>query len=230
MTAKQKKINRWNVYQRELSEYVKEQNLSKSDYKRFKALYKQLGGDVPIKRIREAIPPLIAKFGQVQKVELPSEYTSRFPFYGAKSEFSLPKYFDKILTVKFNDGGLRLDWLGTSNEFMSWFSGDVIAYFRNNYNDSPVAEFVLKSVDGNNFEYEIVVDSSAFGADSYVPPDKGIVVKDKPQRDKESRSLDIEFTKQKAELIKQMKGIYTNEEIRMEIDKLNASYYGKKNK
>lgn len=237
MPRKNKKQNRYNVFQSELSSYIKENNLSKSDYKKYRSLYKDIDKKIPVKRISQIIPTLISqKQAQIlqeqsRKKDEKPDYSTDIPFYNAKGEFALPKYSKIKLNVKFNDGGLSIDWQGTPFDFMSWFSGDVLSYFRNNYNDSPVAVFSLKNVINDTLYYEIEVDSSMVGTKSYVPPDKDIVIKDKTFRDTkqlETQEKLIEYIDKKAKLIEQLKSLgYSNDEIRAELKKLDEKFYGK---
>jgi hypothetical protein len=229
--SKSNTLNRYNIFQKELSSYIRETGGSGSDFKKYRKLYKDLDASIPIKRIGDSIPALILK-QKTSNEGVKFDYGERFPFYQAKGEFSLPKYVKTVLNVKFDDGGLKLDWTGTVFDFMGWFSGDIIAYFRNNYNDSPTAEFVLKNVNGNVLEYEIEVQGSAWGTSGYIPPDKEIVIKDKKFRDvkdAENQQRMIEFIDRKAKLIGELKSIgYSNDEIRAEIRKIDESFYGKK--
>lgn len=230
--SKRKKLNRYNLFQKQLSNYIKDNNLSKSEYKEYRKLYKEIDKSVPNKRIYDVIPVIISKYKASLKKQS-NNYETDIPFYNAKGEFSLPKYSNIVLNVKFDDGGLKLDWTGTPFDFNGWFSGDVMSYFRNNYNDSSnIATFVLKNVKGSVLEYEIEVQGgSLVGTKSYVPPDKDIVIKDKKFRDSkeiENQQNLIEFIDKKTKLIEQMKSLgYSNDEIKAEIKKLDDKYYGK---
>ena len=90
---------------------------------------------------------------------------------------------------------------------------------------------MLKNVNGDVLNYEIEVLGSAVNTSGYVPPDKGIVIKDKKFRDvqdAENQQRMIEFIDRKAKLIAELKSIgYTNEEIRAEIRKIDEGFYGK---
>jgi hypothetical protein len=231
--GRKKTINRYNIFQKELSEYVRESGGSKSDFKKYRSLYKEIAKDVSPKAFRSIIPALITTKAEPKK-EL--NYSSSIPFYNAKGEFSLPKYSGVTLKVKFNDGGVNLDWGGSPSEFLSWFSGDIISYFRNNYNDSPVAEFVLKDGNEQSAEYEIQVEGSLVGTKGYVPagsdflsksslPEKGSQV---PSEDTERLKLresilnkEMELIDKKLKLIEKLEGLgFSKEEIREQLKRI----------
>jgi len=225
---KQKKAeNRYNFFQKELSNYVKENKLPKGAYKNYKSLYKNLDKNIPIKRIGISLDALIKKFYKEDKV-VKIDYAEEFSFYNAKGEFSLIKYSNVVLDVKFSDGGLNLDWSGTSFDFMNWFSGDIFAYFRNNYNESPVAQFVFKKTEGNVLYYEIEVGGSVYGTPYYVPPDKDIVIKDKSYRENKDNAVLRGYMQDKANLIKELRlAGYSLQEIQIEVKRLDDRFYGK---
>jgi len=221
-------FNRYNVFQKELSQFLKDSGADKNDYKKYKSLYSQIDKSVPAKRIGDSIAGLIKKFSKEKEI-VKKDYAERFAFYNSRAEFSLPKYDGKVITVKFNDGGLSLDWQGNTYEFMSWFSGDIINYFRNNYNDSPVAEFVLTDVDDDLLSYEIVTDNSIVASPRYVPASSDIVIKDKEYRDVKENSALQSYMKDKAALLKELRlAGYTSKEIKAEIKQLDDRFYGKK--
>lgn len=220
-TSGSKKTNRYNAFQRELSEYLRESGSSK-DFRKYTKLYKKVGKDVPVKAFRNIIHALILKHGEKQKS---LKYTESFPFYNAKGEFNLMKYNNVLLKIKFNDGGFELDWEGSNTDFMGWFSGDVMAYFRNNYNDSGnMANFVLKGGDEKFAEYEIEVPTGLPESSRYVPvaSDLQSGKTSPPQRGMSTTEQEIMLLKAKErvldkemELIRQLKELgFTNEEIK----------------
>ncbi len=225
---KSKNLNRYNIFQKELSQYIKDNGGGKNDFKKYKSLYSQIDKSVPAKRIGDSIAGLIKKFSKDQEV-IKQDYADRFSFYNSRAEFSLPKYDGKVLSIKFNDGGLSLDWKGNSYEFMSWFSGDIINYFRNNYNDSPVAEFALVEVDKELLSYEIVTDNSVVSSTRYVPPASEILIKDKSYREVKDNAVLSSYMKDKTALLKELRlAGYTPAEIKAEIKQLDERFYGKK--
>ena len=100
--GKKKKLNRYNVFQNQLSNYIKENNLSKSDYKNYVKLYSQLDKSIPIKRMQYEISNVIDKYTASKKTSL-IDYATDIKFYNARSEFALPKYEKKIIKVTFDD-------------------------------------------------------------------------------------------------------------------------------
>lgn len=236
--------NRYNIFQNELSAYLVETGGKKGDYRKYVKLYKHVDPSVPMKRMRDYLPGLIKKFSGEPIIVSTIDYAVSVPFYNAKGEFALPKYSDVVLEVRFDDtvpsvdGGFKFEWTGTQIEFSSWFSGDVMAYFRNNYNDSPPAEFRLKDVDGKVVSYQIEVGAGIVGTPGYVPVAGGLVVRDKAARaagqnqgQATGNSDTVVFMGQQTELIKQWREVgYSNEEIRAKIKQLEENFYGKRTK
>lgn len=165
--VKTKTINRYNVFQKELAEYIKETGGKKSDFKKYKSLYKEIDKTVPAKSFQDVINALVKKKGGVEEK---LNYAQNFPFYTAVAEFSLPMYDNVKLRIKFDDGAEKVDWSGSSLDFAVWFKGGVTAYLRNNYSESGnMATFVLKKADKKSAEYEIETMSSAVGTKGYIP-------------------------------------------------------------
>lgn len=222
--SKSKKINRYNVFQRELSSYLRETNANKNDFKLYKSLYKQIDKEIPIKRFSDIIPALIKKSKVVVGESSKLDYTQSFPFYNAQSEFGLPKYAGIKLRVLFNDGGADFDFEGSNVEFKIFFSGDIVAYFRNNYNESSnMANFVLLSGNSEMAVYEIQVEGSAYGSKGYIEKGSQFLSKSAlPSASKLSSTDEIAVLKlresvldKELELIKQLKELgFTNEEIK----------------
>jgi hypothetical protein len=216
-------FNRYNVFQAELSAYLKEAGSDSKDFRKYRKLYSKIDKNTPVKAFQAIFATLIPLKGAKTTKSL--NYTANFPFYNARAEFLTPRYDGVTLRVRFNDGGLSLDWKGTSNEFASWFSGDVIAYFRNNYNDSPPAEFVFTGGNDELAEYEIQVNGSAYGSPSYIEPDKTLTVADKQNLQKDAemqkllareRVLDKELL-----LIKRYRELgFSNDEIKQRLKEL----------
>ena len=231
--VKSKTINRYNVFQKELADYLKETGGSKKDFKKYRSLYKEIDKTVPTKAISSIIHALILKKGEKKKV---LTYTESFPFYNAKGEFGLSKYYDITLKINFDDGVERFEFEGTSSEFQSWFSGDIYAYFRNNYNDSDnMANFVLKGGDEKTAQYDIETLTTVVGTKSYVPSginkeNKSVLPKSEGKVSffeesvlKQREMTAIAETKKmqtELELIKELKSLgFSNKEIKKRLNK-----------
>jgi hypothetical protein len=226
---KKNNLSRYNVFQKELSNYIKETGGSKYDYKKYKSLYSQIKKDVPLKAFPAIIGGLITK-KVVQDVKV-LKYTESFPFYNARSEFLTAKFIGIKIKIKFNDGGFSLDWEGDAFEFQSWFSGDIISYFRNNYNDSGnMANFVLTGGDDKTAEYEIQVGGSAYGTPGYIEADKNLLNKNVSikkssvvSKDEETERLRIKerVLDKELALIQQYKELgFSNEEIKKRLSNM----------
>ena len=226
---KKTNFNRYNVFQKELSNYIKETGGSKFDYKKYKKLYSQIGKDVPVKAFPAIIGGLITK-KVVQDVKH-LKYTESFPFYNARAELLTPKFTGIKIKIKFDDGGLKLDWEGDAFEFQSWFSGDIVSYFRNNYNDSGnMANFYLVGGDETTAEYEIRVGGSAYGTKEYIEPDKNLLNADVSGKKGSGIPKDIEIERlrlkekvleKELELIKKYRELgFTNEEIKKRLSNI----------
>ena len=92
-----------------------------------------------------------------------------FEFYYAKERIGAEKEDVKV-KVGFSDKGVTLNFEGSPAEFVKWFSGDIINYFRNNYNDfENVACFKPIGRTETEIEYDIAIGKSLFGKSDYVP-------------------------------------------------------------
>jgi hypothetical protein len=227
-SRKKTNLSRYNIFQKELSEYIKETGGQKSDYKKYRSLYNQIGKDVPVK----AFPAIIGGLITTKAKDIKTlKYTESFPFYNARSEFLTSRFIGVKIKIKFSDGGFSLDWEGDAYEFQSWFSGDVISYFRNNYNDSGnMANFVLSGGDDTTAEYEIQVGGSAYGTPGYIEADKNLLnaptsIKKSSvvQKDAETERLRIKerVLDKELALIQQYKELgFSNEEIKKRLSNM----------
>jgi enhancing lycopene biosynthesis protein 2 len=118
-------------------------------------------------------------------------------------------------------------------DFSIWFTGDVMAYFRNNYSDSGnMANFVLTGGDESTAEYEIETLATAFGTRGYIPSGSAMLSKSVLPKKYTSESAEtigteeriinkkLELLEKKLQLAAKLEELgYTKEEIRTELNK-----------
>ena len=219
---KTKNLSRYNIFQRELSEYIKETGKPKSEWKKYRSLYKEIDKDVPVKSFYQVINGLVLK-----RTEKPKKlfYSESFPFYMAVNEFILPIYSKVLLKIKFNDGVTEFTYEGDSLGFQDEYEKELKGYLRDNYSNSTnLANFVLVGGDDSFAEYRITSTGEVAEIPNEKPvasvsPKKSVVgLKDEEavlkQREKTAKA-ETKRLKTELALIKELKSLgFTDKEIK----------------
>lgn len=87
-----------------------------------------------------------------KKEKRESLFPKRFEFFNFVSEIQSPVFDGVEITVVFEDGKMNVSETGFRPDIEAWYIRELHSYLRENYNDSPPAEFVRES-----FEEEMSV-------------------------------------------------------------------------
>lgn len=247
--VKVRKQNKYNIFQRELSAFLKESGIKPKDkfHVVSKKIYSRIDKGIDTRSIRESMPSLYNKFYKQSLADFLNDnrVKDKFPFYEALAEFKLSAYSKFVLSVEFSEpgSGQTYSFSGDYSEFVYWFTGreynesdadrqdrlkpvHLMGHLRNNYNDSPVAEFNLVEYSETGLKYLIDVEYSKFGDDGYIPmgdemsdPSLGVHIKQITGK-KKTDSVDIvqektRLAKAYAEVVREMtKAGFTKDEIK----------------
>lgn len=199
--------NRFNKFQKVLGEFLRSRGikLKQKFHIVAKTIYSEIDPSVHSRGFESYIETLYQKFyanDLLARLEELGIRTAPFPFYEAIGEFSLSGYLNFNLDITFDDGTVQDHFSGSSEEFFPWYTskayndssasrglqikpGALMGYLRNNYNNSPVAEFRLENQKDNWLFYQIVVEQGITSSPDYIPMGAPPEMRDKAWRDEQ---------------------------------------------